>query len=125
MEIPAELVTATVKQAAVIFGIKEAYIYRDWQAAIGDLMLMQDRGGNRHFSVHGFGSFEDMILEAQRDNQSNTARWFNRLERLIHDLDMAHEGMFDARREQLRNLYKCCIKLETALQERIIAPQRK
>lgn len=122
-EVPAELVTATAKQAAITLGIKEAYIYRDWQAAIGDLMLSQDTSGNRHFSVLGFGAFEDMILDAQKDKQSNVARWFNRLEGLIHDLDMVHEGIFDARREQLRNLYQCCLKLEAGLQERTTARQ--
>jgi hypothetical protein len=106
----------------VIFGIKEAYIYRDWQAAIGDLMIRQDKDRTRHFAVHGFGTFEDMILEGRKDKQSNVARWFDRLEGLLHDLDMAREGTFDARREQLRKLYKCCIKLETGLQERITAP---
>lgn len=124
LDIPSDLVIATAKQTAVIFGIKEAYIYRDWQAAIGDLMLQQEKIGSRHFSVLGFGTFEDMIIEVRKNPQSNHARWFDRLERLIHDLDMNREGMFDARREQLRQLYQCCIKLETGLEERVAASHR-
>ncbi|WP_269583141.1 hypothetical protein [Roseibium sp. Sym1] len=123
VDIPESLVSATAKQAAVIFGIKEAYIYRDWQAAIGDMMIAQEIGGKRHFSVHGFGTFEDMFLDARKDKGSSTARWLNRLEGLIHDLDMVHEGLFDARREQIHKLYQCCIKLEAGLQKRIIAHQ--
>ena len=119
VEIPPELVAATVKQSAGTFGIKEAYIYRDWQAAIGDLVLQEDKRGARHFSVLGFGGFEDMVLEARSNDQSHVARWFDRMERLIHDLDMADESSFDARREQLRKLYQCCIKLEAGLEERI------
>lgn len=121
VEIPSDLVAATAKQTAITFGIKEAYIYRDWQAAIGDLMLQDDKNGARHFSVLGFGTFEDIILKGRKNKQSSAARWFDRLERLIHDLDMTQEGMFDARRDQLRKLYQCCIKLEAGLAARIVA----
>lgn len=119
IDIPADLVGATAKQSTVTFGIKEAYIYRDWQIAIGDMMLQEDKRGSRHFSVLGFGVFEDMVLEARKDPQSHVARWIGRLEHLIHDLDMTQIGMFDARREQLRKIYDCVVKLEAGLEERI------
>lgn len=119
VDIPADLVAATARQSTVTFGIKEAYIYRDWQVAIGDMMLQEDKRGVRHFSVLGFGIFEDLVLEARKDTQSHVARWIGRLERLIHDLDMTQIGMFDARREQLRKIYDSVIKLEAALDQRI------
>ncbi|RJF93190.1 hypothetical protein D3876_02180 [Sphingomonas cavernae] len=119
VDIPKALVKATAGEAAVIFGIKEAYIYRDWQAAIGDLMLLEDKTAARHFSVLGFGAFENMFLEAATQVDEASGRWFGRLQALVHDLDMAHEGMFDARREQIRKLYQCCAKLESALVERL------
>lgn len=119
VDIPTDLVAATVKQSTLTFGIKEAYIYRDWQVAIGDMMLEEDKGSTRHFAVLGFGVFEDMVFEARKDPQSHVARWIGRLERLIHDLDMTQIGMFDARREQLRKIYDCVIKLEAGLEERI------
>jgi hypothetical protein len=122
VEIDPERIAAASEQASITFGIKEAYIYRDWQAAIGDLMLQDDKGGARHFSVIGFGLFEDMLIAAQRKKGSTAMRWFDRLERLIHDLDMTREDNFDARREQLRKLYRCCEKLETSLAERIATP---
>ncbi|MDB5576651.1 MAG: hypothetical protein JWR80_1827, partial [Bradyrhizobium sp.] len=122
VDIAPDLIAATAKQTAVTLGIKEAYIYRDWQTAIGDLMLQDGKGGDRHFSVIGFGMFEDMFIDAHKKKRSNVTRWFDRLERLIHDLDMTREDMFDARREQLRKLYACCVKLEAGLAERIIAP---
>lgn len=119
VDIPPELVTATASQAAIVFGIKEAYIYRDWQAAIGDLMLEDNKAGPRHFSVLGFGAFEDLYMEAQQKKKRvGLARWFERLAALIHDLDMEAEGMFDARRAQLRKVYSCCIELEERLDER-------
>jgi hypothetical protein len=119
VDVPRELVAASAGQAAVIFGIKEAYIYRDWQAAIGDLLLQEDKGADRRFSVMGFGAFEDMFLRAHsEDAPASERRWFDRLQALIHDLDVTQEGMFDARRDQLRKLHKCCIELENALKAR-------
>lgn len=119
VDIPTDLVAATAKQSTVTFGIKEAYIYRDWQVAIGDMMLAEDKGSTRHFAVLGFGVFEDMVFEARKDPQLHVARWIGRLERLIHDLDMTQTGIFDARREQLRKIYDCVIKLEDGLEKRI------
>jgi len=120
VDIPTALVIATASQASIIFGIKEAYIYRDWQAAIGDLMLAEDKIGVRHFGVIGFGAFEDMFLDAeQKKERTGLARWFDRLEALVHDLDMTHESIFDARRDQLCKIYQCCKNLEAALDERM------
>lgn len=118
-DVPADLVAATAKQSTVIFGIKEAYIYRDWQVAIGDMMLQEEKRGVRHFSVLGFGVFEDFVLDARKNAQSHVARWIGRLERLTHDLDMTKIDTFDARREQLRKIYDCVIKLEVGLDQRI------
>lgn len=120
VEIPTALVKRTAEQASVIFGIKEAYIYRDWQAAIGDMMIEEAKAGARHFIVIGFGAFEDLYVAAKaKDGQGTAARWFDRLEALFHDLDMEQSGAFDARREQVRKLHTCCRTLEDALNKRI------
>lgn len=119
VEIDDDVVVATAGQAATVFGIKEAYVYRDWQAAIGDMMLADKAIGVRHFSVMGFGRFEDLYLAAERrKKRSIDARWFARLEAIIHDLDMAQTGNFDARRDQLCALYECCKELEQGLERR-------
>jgi hypothetical protein len=119
VDIPCDIVAANTKQSTVIFGIKESYIYRDWQAAIGNLMLQEDKRGARHFSVIGFGAFEDMVFQARKDNPSDVARWISRLQRLIFDRDMTRVGMFDARIEQLRRIYDSVGKLESGLEQRI------
>lgn len=121
VEIDDDRILASAEKTADTFGIKEAYLYRDWQAAIGDLMLQEDKVGARHFSVLGFGQFEDMVIVAQRKKRPAAMRWFDRLERLIHDLDMTRSDTFDARRAQLRRLLVCCETLETSLSERIAA----
>jgi len=117
VDIPAEIVASTVVESAAIFGIKEAYIYRDWQSAIGDMMLIADPVGARHFSVMGFGRFEDLYLAAHRSSKkrSTELRWFDRLERIIHDVDMAQSDMFDARRVLLQTLLGRCKVLEAEL----------
>lgn len=113
-------VAETSAGALAILGIKEAYIYRDWQAAIGDLMLEKSEGGPRHFSVLGFGAFETMLLKAEsRNSAARDRRWFERLQLIILDLDMTNDDRFDARRGQLRELHQCCIELEAALAARI------
>lgn len=122
IDVPAALVKATAEQAAIIFGIKEAYIYRDWQAAIGDMMIEEATAGARHFSVIGFGAFEDLYVAAKaKKTRGAAARWFDRLEALFHDLDMEHSDTFDARRQQMQKLHVCCRTLEAALNKRIAA----
>jgi len=116
-EIPDTLVDARVEDAIVFFGIKEAYLYRDWQAALGDLMLRESKDSRRRYDVMGFGEFEDRYTAARNASSetSNDRRWFDRVEEVFHDLDMTRTGMFDARREQLRKLYEECVKLDEFL----------
>lgn len=122
IEIPAKLIDSRADQASVFLGIKEAYIYRDWQAAIGNLMIVAAAGGSRRFDVVGFGEFEDRYLKAHsngvQSEGSPDRRWFDRLEALFHDLDMAKDGMFDARRQQIRNLHQACMALEKYLTQK-------
>ena len=116
VEIPKDLVTACSRQSAVIFNIKEAYIYRDWQAAIGDFMLVEIEGGVRRFSIMGYGEFEDHYIRAyETQNALRRRRWFNRLEAIVYDINMEQSGIFDARRDQLKKLYESCSNLKNFL----------
>jgi hypothetical protein len=119
-DLPPELVEATADQAILYLQIREAYIYRDWQAAIGDFMIREISDGPRRFDVLGFGSFEDTYLEASEANfAAPRDRWFERIEALFHDLDMKKHGMFDARRKQLQALHAGLEELETVLRAKI------
>jgi hypothetical protein len=119
IDIPTALVDATIEQVCAFLGIREAYIYRDWQHAIGDMMISEVPGGIRRFEVIGFGEFEDRYLIAHNaDHQNSDRRWLDRLETLFHDLDMRMTGIFDARREQLRALHKGLVALEAHLQKK-------
>jgi hypothetical protein len=116
-DIPNDLVQASAAQASVFLGIKEAYIYRDWQAGLGDLMLRETPGAPRRFDVMGFREFEVLY----NDFGGAERRWIERLEALFHDLDMGSTGIFDARREQLKNLHRSCKALEEYLTNKATA----
>lgn len=119
-DIPVELVKATTAQASVIFGIKKAYIYRDWQTAIGDLMLERRDGDTRNYTVIGFGVFEDCYISAyQGADEKKMKRWFDRLQAVTYDLDVEQVGIFDSRREQIQKVFDCCVALERALDNRV------
>lgn len=116
VEIPNGLVDATVQQASTILGIREAYIYRDWQSAIGDMMIVEISGGVRRFEVLGFAAFEEKYHQSRSlTSDQYERRWFDRIEMLFHDLDMKVSGIFDARRDPLRALCKGLIALESYL----------
>jgi hypothetical protein len=120
-DIPVKLIQAYAEQASLFLGIKEAYIYRDWQSALGDMMILEVSGGPRRFDVIGYGAFEDRFLNTPlQEHDSSERRWFDRLQALFHDLDMGKEGIFDARRQQLKNLHAGCIAFERYLQTKAL-----
>jgi len=116
VEIPSSLVDATVPQAATILGIREAYIYRDWQSAIGDMMIVEVSAGVRRFEVLGYAAFEEKYHQSRSQTSDNyERRWFDRIEMLFHDLDMKMSGIFDARRDQIKALRQGLLDLEEYL----------
>ena len=119
IEVPVGFLESYVEQASAVLGIKEAYIYRDWQSAIGDTMIVGVTGAPRRFEVIGFGEFEDRYLKSRASDGSQfDRRWLDRLEALFHNLDMQMTGIFDARRQQLRTLHEDLGALELHLREK-------
>jgi hypothetical protein len=80
---------------------REAWIYRDWQAAIGDWMLIENRGGARRFDVRSYRSF----FAAEADPQADDQEWLDRLGEVTDSLDVQGDPLHDARIEQLRQIY--------------------
>ncbi len=86
----------------------EGLLYRDWQSAIGDLMIKPAiSGSDRKFEVVGFKEFEQMF----HSEELETKKWFDRINRLFRNLDVEVEERFDARTLQLKNVYKATYKL--------------
>lgn len=90
------------------------WIYRDWQSAIGDLMLLELNNANRRFDVIGFGDFQ----EKYREN-----KWVKKVDVLFSSLDVSIDDRFDARVKQLKKLYCSCISLIEALKAHINKPE--
>lgn len=118
VNIPTELIDGKRSRAIVFFGIKEAYICRDWQQAIGDLVLTQVTGAPRRFEVIGYEQFEPLFLNCDQA-QDARHRWIRRLDAVFVGLEPDKEDVFDARREQLRQLLKQSQCLQGVLEEKI------
>jgi hypothetical protein len=123
VDIPDALVSAEMKRAITYLDIKEAYIYRDWQSAIGDLMTHDLANASRRFDVIGFGEFEERYLSANATGTvSSDKLWFSRIESLFYGLDMEQKGIFDARRDQIRKLSESSADLKRALAKLLELP---
>lgn len=108
-----EVLQETHSRAIRQIAIREAWLYRDWQAAIGDLMIKEATVGNRRFEVFGFGDFESMLL-APTENQY---RNLYRIAMLFDQVDVDRQDPFDARPEALRKLYRATAGLVKVMAE--------
>ena len=82
--------------------VREAWLYRDYQAGIGDLMLRETTGGPRRFDVIGFGEFEELL---GTEDQSKRV-WMLRLRSLFEGLELGDGVDSDARVVMLRKTHE-------------------
>jgi hypothetical protein len=101
------LVAATAAELAEAFDIHEAWIYRDWQRAIGDLMLVPVIDGPRRFEVMGYGDFESLWVERADAASASLAR----LTALTDRLDLGGVPEADARIGQLQAVRQAVAEL--------------
>ncbi len=78
--------------------IREAWLYRDYQDGLGDLMLRPVSRGSRRFDVIGFAEFERFL----RTNDPDQRIWVSRVQGLVDDLDVGGGNQGDARTEMFR-----------------------
>lgn len=102
-----DLIDATREEAVAALTTREAWIYRDWQAAIGDWMLIKDADGVRRFDVRSYRSFVAAEMEPDADDKE----WLTRLQEVTDDLDVQSDPLQDARIEQLRQVYSAVATL--------------
>lgn len=93
--------------------VREAWIYRDWQAAIGDLMIRGSTSGDREFEVIGFREFEEMCEHGSVEER----KWLSRLNTVLDELDVSASPGNDARIKQVECLYSACGQILVALHE--------
>ena len=116
--LPIAMIEETVNQATHSLSIREAWLYRDFQSAIGDLMINEVTGGSRRFEVVGFAEFEEFLLSERPDMR----RWMERLNRTIDGLGVSGADRFDARVGMLEDTLLATIDLLRSLCE--IDPKR-
>lgn len=128
-EIPPGTVEAKLPEAVGILAVREAWIFRDQQGAIGDVMLEEissNGTATRRFDVKGYAAFDAILREglettghAEEELDNGIDRetvsgvqppfgsrhdrlWFELIERMLNGLDLRQEHGSDARVNQLR-----------------------
>lgn len=94
-----------------IVTMREAWIFRDWQSAIGDVMLRKSDLGARNFDVIGYGDFEQFGSGGTGPQRLA----LKRLLAILDGLDLSIQDRFDARPRQLRSLAKATSELVLAV----------
>lgn len=102
-KIDKEIVNETVKTTVREMSRVEAWIFRDWQSALGDMMIKKaSTDTDRKFEVIGFKEFERLYLSQDVEDR----KWIERIDRLFKNLDVSIADRFDARTLQFKNIYK-------------------
>jgi hypothetical protein len=111
----------TYPAALKIIGVRQAWIYRDWQQAIGDVMIRDIKGPVRRFDIIGYGEFEALLRKCD-------TRWLDRLREVVIGIDVSKADPSDLRLQQLRQCARALgglvCSIETLdLERRILDPQ--
>lgn len=119
-----EVLQATRTRALACMAVKQAWIYRDWQQAIGTLMIRTVDDAARRFDVLDYGTFERLFF----DEQSVEKPWMERLETVVIGIDPADPDPADFRVVQLRAVGRALAALICAierldLERRILDPK--
>ena len=107
------LMEHTWESAFEILSIRETWIYRDWQSAIGDMMIQTVESDSRKYEVIGFGDFEELV-ETKGPKQ---LRALVRLSQIFDDIDLGVDQRFDARPSQLLAVAKANASLILAIDQ--------
>ena len=109
--VPSNVLTQTWARAVQIIDIKEAWIYRDWQSAIGDLMLRPVDNGDRRFDVISYGEFESICTTGTDEEK----KWISRISAVFDGIDVSVRNQYDHRPDQLLAVMRATARLTRAL----------
>ena len=119
-ELPNNVISETVGRMSQKISIREAWLYRDWQAGIGDLLLITSDNESRKYDVIGYKDFESMYLQGSDEQK----RWIIRLKNTIDNLDVSGADLYDARFEQLKKAFKSIALILNSLSKLKIGNQQ-
>jgi hypothetical protein len=106
-----EIINETINTAVKEMSRVEAWIFRDWQSALGDMMIKKAANDtDRKFEVIGYKEFEQIYFSQEPENR----KWIERIDRLFKNLDVAIADHFDSRAQQFKNIYKATYELLNA-----------
>ncbi|WP_125184497.1 hypothetical protein [Hyphobacterium indicum] len=91
--------------------IREAWLYRDYQDALGDVFLKKADRERRDFEAISYREFEEIF----NDQNSGSQIWLSRFCRLFDDLEVSAANRFDARLMALENAFYYIAELILAL----------
>jgi hypothetical protein len=86
--------------------IVEAYIYRDWQNAIGEIFITKSNSGLRKYEVLGYREFDNII-----SNKNDNYKWIEKVEKLFININIEIDDSYDSRVKQIKKIYSSCIDL--------------
>jgi hypothetical protein len=101
-----------IREVSVRIGL----IYRDWQQAIGDVMVEKYETHASSYRVIGYRQFEG-IWDAS--GESEEKRWIGRAERIFQGLDLRADHRTDSRIAQLRRVYIHVYKLRQEMYDMV------
>lgn len=101
----------TQERVVQSLSFREAWLYRDWQSGVGDLMIKEVASGSRKFDVVGYKEFEGIYLAGSEEDK----KWISRVAAITDNMDASGGDIYDARVEQLNALSAALSKLMRAL----------
>lgn len=111
-----DVLSETQIQAARRLSIREAWIYRDWQVGIGELMVTKSESDVRDYDVLGYKEFESML----KSDNDELSIWISRIENTFKDLDVSIEDGQDVRVNQIKATFKAVAKLIMAINSSVL-----
>ncbi len=106
------VLTATGAEALSHIAVRQAWIYRDWQQAIGALMIRPVEGAARRFDVLDYGTFEALVTGGAGSEKI----WLDRLEAALSGIDAVRPDPADFRISQLRAVTRATAALVCAIE---------
>jgi hypothetical protein len=101
------------RQCLELLDIREAWVYRDWQAAIGDVTLRESAVGDRKYEVIGYREFEEIWANGSPEEQ----KWLLLLNAVFDEFDVNAPPQRDAHVQQIRSLYAACGRILIAIRD--------
>jgi hypothetical protein len=102
-----EFVQERVQFALESLAYEESLIYREWQEAIGDAMLVSEQGSIRKFRIIGYADFSKLLR--------TRSPWISAFRTSIDDINFAVIDKRDVRLQQLLKLAKAVADMLDAI----------